>query len=115
MVGNVSTVYSGGKLTITYTVSDGFFLTEIHIHVDGPDNEKKVPLIDGKYTVAPGQYGCGTHRTNEDSCIVQQNTNSVFEASFEGVSNPFYVIAHAVVAGSDDAFSATKGLGEVCP
>jgi hypothetical protein len=111
VVGNVDIVYSGGNLTVRYTVFDEFLLNEVHIHVDGPANVNKVPSIDGVYTVAPGQFGCGTHRTDdEDYCIVSpRNTDSVFEARFEDVPETFYVIAHAVVAGSSQAFSDNKG------
>jgi hypothetical protein len=105
-VGNVNIDYSGtgagkGDLTVRYTVFDGFFLNEVHIHVDGVD---KVPKVGGWYTVAPGQFGCGTHKNG--SCSVSaSNTNYVFEATFTDVPQTFFVIAHAVVAGSESAFS----------
>jgi hypothetical protein len=101
-VGNVTIDYSGGgNLTVRYSVFDVFFLNEVHIHVDGRD---KVPFVGSSYTVAPGQYGCGTH--TDDACSVSvNNTDYVFEATFTDVPATFYVIAHAVVAGSSLTFS----------
>ena len=110
-VGNFDIVYSGGNLTVKYTLFDEFSLDEVHLHVAGPDNVDKVPSIDGVYTVAPGNFGCGTHHTDdEDYCIVSpSNTDSVFEARFGDVPETFYVIAHAMVAGSSKAFANNKG------
>jgi hypothetical protein len=108
-VGNVIIDYSAGDLTVSYSVFEGVFLNEVHIHVDGPDNGDKVPFVGGSYTVAPGQYGCGTH--TDDSCSVSvNNTDYVFEATFTNVPATFYVIAHAVVAGSGLAFSDNNVL-----
>jgi hypothetical protein len=103
---NVTIDYLNGLLTVGYSVFDGFFLNEVHIHVDG---QEKVPFDGGSYTVdAPGQYGCGTH--TDDSCTFSVNTDYVFEATFTDVpATTFYVIAHAVVAGSSLAFSNNKG------
>jgi hypothetical protein len=108
LVGNVIVDYSAtSDLTVRYTLLQGFVLKEAHIHVDGPDNEDKVPLVDASYTVAPGQFGCGTH--NDDSCSVSpESTDYVFEATFTNVPATFYVIAHAEVAGSTFAFSSNK-------
>jgi hypothetical protein len=116
LVGNVIIEYSDtledifrdtrGDLTVRYTLFEGFVLNEVHIHVDGPDNKDKVPLVDGSYTVAPGQFGCGTHKA--DSCSVSESTDYVFEATFKDVPAAFYVIAHAVVAGTSVAFSSNN-------
>jgi hypothetical protein len=109
LVGNVIIDYSATSdlLTVRYTLFEGFVLKQAHIHVDGEDNEDKVPLVDAKYTVAPGQFGCGTHK--DDSCTVSpESTDYVFEATFTNVPATFYVIAHAEVAGSTFAFSSNK-------
>lgn len=107
LVGNVIIEYSDtSDVTVRYTLFPGFVLNEVHTHVDGPFNEDKVPFVDGSYTVAPGQFGCGTHKA--DSCSVSKSTDYVFEATFTDVPPNFYVIAHAVVAGSSLAFSSNN-------
>jgi hypothetical protein len=109
-VGNVDLVFSASTLIVTYQVLDKFLMEGVHLHVGG-SNEEKVPSVNDVYTVAPGQYGCGTHTDNEDYCVVSSSTNtkSVFQAMFVGVPETFYIIAHATVSGTSDAFSDSKG------
>jgi hypothetical protein len=116
-VGNLTIDFSVGVPKVTYGVFGGFFLNEVHLHVgmDEGDNDKdKVPTDkNGLYTVSPGQYGCGTHTVDEDYSIVPaSNTETVFVATFDNVPEIFYVIAHAVVAGSSSAWSTH---GAICP
>jgi hypothetical protein len=74
-------------------------LEEVHLHVD-EGFENKVPKDKtGLYTVAPGQFG-----------LVVSDVNDVFfTATFPDVAPTFYVIAHAVVAGSSSAWSNNPG------
>jgi hypothetical protein len=107
LVGSVDIEYSGGVVTVTYKVFDEFLLEGVHIYVGGPEDGDKLPSINGVYTVAPGQYGCSDDTVNEDYCMVSPSDISYsFQATFEGISTRFYVIAHAVVAGSSEDFSA---------
>jgi hypothetical protein len=101
-VGDVDYAYDSGTgiLTVTYTVKAGFSLNNVHIHVDG---QNMVPYVKGSPTVAPGSYGCGTHK--QESCYVSVSTDYVFEAIITNVPATFYVIAHAEVSGSSLTFS----------
>jgi hypothetical protein len=101
-VGDVDIDYDSGTaiLTVTYAVKDGFSLNDVHLHVDGQD---MVPYFKGSPTVAPGSFGCGTHK--QESCSVSVSTDSVFKAIIANVPATFYVIAHAAVSGSSLTFS----------
>jgi hypothetical protein len=98
---------STGSLTVRYTLFDDFFLNEVHIHVAGPDESDKLPLGKNGYTVAPGSFGCGTHK--EVDCTVtaySKTPRGVFEAKFIHVpETSFYVSAHASVSGARSTFS----------
>ena len=110
MVGQVAISYDGetDTLTVTYELCGNFLLKEVHVHVgdDLPDTElSKLPKDKkGDYTVAPGQYGCGTHVDDDETCdfVFEENSST---ATFTEVDEDFYVIAHAVVAGSDSDWS----------
>jgi len=106
-VGDVSYSYNSGTLTVTYTLFVGFLLDSVHIHVGGPESTDRVPKRGENPTVAPGAYGCGTEKKN--SCTVTESSNGTFTAVFMNVSDPFYIIAHAVVGGSDTAYNDNPG------
>jgi hypothetical protein len=120
-VGDVDILYvpSTRMLIVSYAVFDDFVLDDVHIHVDGPDESDKLPLVGGSYTVSPGSFGCGTHK--QDECTVTYTKGGVFEAAvFTGVPETFYVIAHASVSGAPSTFSdhpacslQSKGPGKV--
>ncbi len=81
LVGEVTVVYTGGTATVTYGVNPGFTLNEVHLYVGGGI----LPMKDGQYTVAPGQYP------------YSGDGSAPFVIS--GLSGDIYVIAHAVVCG----------------
>jgi len=76
LVGNVVVTFTAeGKVTVKYNMYPVYILDATHIYV----GYTPYPLLDGKFTVSPGQY--------------KFDAEAVFTA-------PFYVIAHAVVCGS---------------
>ncbi len=81
LVGGVTVVYTGGTATVTYSVNAGFTLNEVHLYV----GSGILPMKDGEYTVAPGQYP------------YSGDGSEPFVLS--GLSGEIYVIAHAVVCG----------------
>lgn len=96
LVGEPSVNYSDGILTVTYKMTETGFtgnsytLTETHVYAgNDPYPQKKGNGKNGKFTVAPGQYG---HKNNHDDV-----TEYTYE--IEGLSGDIYFIAHAVVNG----------------
>jgi len=75
LVGHVEVVYSGGYVTVTYHMLDGFELMDTHVWI-GSTNLPK--MKNGKMTDSPGQF------PYEDGVSI-------------AVSGPVYVAAHAVV------------------
>ena len=104
LVGTVTISYDDGTLIVTYNLCGNFDLEEVHIHVGDDGVASKLPK-DKKdvYTVAPGQFSCGNH--NDDGTCEYTFVGNIFEATFTDVDEAFYVIAHAVVAGSDSDWS----------
>jgi hypothetical protein len=100
-VGDVGIDYDSvsDNLIVTYALKAGFSLIHAHIHV----GQDIVPYDNGSPTVAPGLYGCGTHK--QDTCTVSVSPVYDFEATFTNVTAPFYVIAHAEVGGSSETFT----------
>jgi hypothetical protein len=81
-VGQAIVDYSGGILTVHYTIIKGFSLDKAHVNV-GCD---KYPLTkQGKQTVAPGQY-----------TFKAENLDMLSElyVKFTGVSGPVWIIIH---------------------
>ncbi|MDK9712235.1 SpaA isopeptide-forming pilin-related protein [Acidaminobacter sp.] len=75
LVGHVEIVYSGGYVTVTYHMLDGFELMDTHVWI-GATNLPK--MKNGKMTDSPGQF------PYEDGASI-------------AVTGPVYVAAHAVV------------------
>jgi len=75
LVGHVEIVYSGGYVTVTYHMLDGFELMDTHVWI-GTSNLPK--LKNGKMTDSPGQF------PYEDGVSI-------------AATGPVYVAAHAVV------------------
>ena len=96
-VGNVSITYGGGTMVVTYTIFEGFSMSEVHIYVGAG----KYPLKRGKATVAPGQY---TYNVGSLDKVVE------YTATFTGVSGPVWVIAHAVTC---DVSGTATGSGSM--
>jgi hypothetical protein len=92
-VGTLTANYSGGTLSVTYTMTEKSFfndalytLLETHLYVgSAPYPQKK----NNRYTVAPGQYG---NKNTHDNI-----TEYTYEVN--GLSGDIYFIAHSVVNG----------------
>jgi hypothetical protein len=115
LVGSVGIEYSGGIVIVTFKLFVEFSLEGVHIYIGGSEDGDKLPSKkEGVYTVAPGRYGCSDQTVNEDYCIVSPSDISYsFQATFAGISTRFYVIAHAVVAGSSENFLSARS-GDEC-
>jgi hypothetical protein len=72
-VGKVKVTYSGGNVSVQFMLDKGFALLESRVYA----GYTPVPMLDGKPTVAPGQYTISPNLTGD-----------------------IYVIVHGVVAGS---------------
>lgn len=82
-VGYATVNYSGGTVTVAYSISAGYVMNEAHVYVGCA----KYPTINGKPTVAPGQYTFNANKLDRVSDLT---------VSFTGISGPTYVIVHAV-------------------
>jgi len=87
LVGSLTVDYSNGTdAIITYNMDAGFILYGIHLYA-GNDI---LPVKNGDYTVAPGQYPW-----KEDDL----DGLSTYTHTFTGLSGNIHVVAHAVVCG----------------
>ncbi|MGE0078302.1 MAG: hypothetical protein AB7S48_10620 [Bacteroidales bacterium] len=83
LTGILTVNYANGTATVTYTMYDGFMMTENHLYV----GYNRLPLKNGVETVAPGQYP-----------LVYGNIYSAQTTyTVNNLSGPIYVVAHAVV------------------
>ena len=90
-VGNVSINYGEGTMTITYTIFDGYSMSEVHVYA----GTGKYPMLKGKATVAPGQYSFNAGSLDK---VVE------YTVTLTEVYGPVWVIAHAVtcdIAGTN--------------
>ena len=94
LVGELVVDYVNGIFTATYTMTETsaytnelYTMTETHLYVGSDPYPKQ---DNGKYTVAPGQYG------NVDT---QHDYITEYSYEITGLSGPVYFIAHAVVTG----------------
>ena len=85
-VGEVIINNNGSYTTITYTIYEGYAMTELHIYASYSEPT----------TIAPGQYGY----TREFSVGVQEYSD-VFNVKSNGGEYGFWIIAHAVVCAVD--------------
>jgi hypothetical protein len=90
--GTVAITYvSGGSVKLVYNLLPGFTMTEAHVYV----GYAKYPTINGKATVAPGQYpysATGLSLTGPAALTVN------YPGTFTGT---IYVIAHAVTCTAE--------------
>ncbi len=103
-VGIVEVDYSGGSLTVTYTMDPGYSLSEIHVYVGCGKYPK---LRNGRETIAPGQYTKKAMLDRAESYTV----------TFTGVSGPVWIIVHSVVcdiSGRDIVDGGSMHLGIDC-
>lgn len=87
LVGSLSVNYANGTAVVTYSMNQGFSMTETHLYVGTsalPTNRN------GDTTLAPGQYG---------NVREQLNYVSTDSYSVSGLSGDVYLVAHAVVFG----------------
>jgi hypothetical protein len=84
-VGTLDVEYSGGQVTVTYTMFDDYSMTETHLYVG---NDILPKSKNNKYTVAPGQYPY-------KHGYPMGETTDTYE--LDGFSGDIYVIAHGVV------------------
>ncbi len=85
-VGDIMVSYQGDEVVVTYSVIDGYVLTESHVYV-GCD---KYPTKRGKPTVAPGQYP-----SSESHDGVQTYTYTIDVTSLD--CDPLWIITHGVI------------------
>lgn len=83
LVGRMDVHYYNGIVNIVMSVKSGYTLDETHLYV----GNTIVPMKNGKYTVAPGQYPYSHDLTNAKADYY----------TVENVSGSVYVIMHAVV------------------
>lgn len=83
LVGRMDVHYYNGTVNIVMSVKDGYTLDETHLYV----GNTIVPVKNGKYTVAPGQYPYSHDLANAKADYY----------TIENVSGSIYVIMHAVV------------------
>jgi hypothetical protein len=86
LVGRMDVHYYDGTVEIVLSVKTGYTLDETHLYV----GNTIVPIKNGRYTVAPGQYPYSHDLTNAKADYYTIND----------VSGTIYVIMHAVVCGS---------------
>ena len=100
LVGELTVDYDDvtGDVTVIYYIDSGWELYEAHVFV-GCDI---LPMKNGKYTVAPGQYG-NTHEYMEG---VSSDTFMVNVTCTNGI----YVVAHAVVCEVEEECDETIGI-----
>lgn len=83
LVGRMDVHYYAGTVRIVMSVINGYTLDETHLYV----GNTILPVKNGKYTVAPGQYPYSHDLTNARADYYTINN----------VSGTIYVIMHAVV------------------
>ena len=85
-VGTVSLNYNGSSASVTYSLNAPYKIEEAHLHL-GTD---VLPLKNGEYTIAPGQYP-----------YTKTNTGGISSYTFNvsGLSGDIYLAAHATVSG----------------
>jgi hypothetical protein len=100
LVGELSVEYDDvtGDVTVIYDIGSGWELYESHLYV-GCD---MLPMKNGRYTVAPGQYG-NTHEYMEG---VDSDTFMVNVSCTSGI----YVVGHAVVCEAEEECDETIGI-----
>ena len=86
LVGEVTLVYAGGDVSVTYNTNTPYLLEEVHVFV-GNDY---LPENNNEYTIAPGQYPY----INGDLSGVSSHTTEI-----SNVSGDIYLTAHATVSG----------------
>jgi len=86
LVGTLTVNYDGGAANVTFSMTTGFTMDETQLYV-GNDI---LPMNNGAYTVAPGQYP-----------YIHEGLGGVSSDSYQvtGLSGEIYVVAHAVVCG----------------
>src|SRR5690606_5369895 len=85
LVGYATVEYSGGDVTVSIDINEGFAMSEAHIYI-GCD--KYPTLNNGNWTVAPGQYPYNW------GSLDYVNDYSMVPISVDG---PFWIIVHTVV------------------
>lgn len=80
---NISYVAGSNQITVTYVMNAGFSLNGTHVYVGA----EKYPTLNGKNTVAPGQYG-----NNHDG--LEHATTDSYTIDVTGLSS-VYMIIHA--------------------
>jgi len=86
LVGTVTVNYDGSTANVTFTTTGIYEMVETHLYV-GSDI---LPMNNGAYTVAPGQYP-----------DIREFTNGVSSDSYTvtGLNGDIYIVAHATVSG----------------
>jgi hypothetical protein len=84
LVGQALVTYANKKVTVKYTLNEGYGMTEAHVYVGADPYPKK----NGKYTVAPGSYSWNSGILNHVTSFTTPQINA---------PDPFYVIVHAIV------------------
>jgi hypothetical protein len=86
LVGTVTVNYEGSTATVAFSTTGGYKMVETHLYV----GSEILPMNNGAYTVAPGQYP-----------DISEFANGVTSDSYTvtGLNGPIYVVAHATVSG----------------
>ncbi len=86
LVGTLNVSYLNGTVTVSYVLTEGFTLNDVHLYV----GESFLPTgRNGNYTYAPGQF----------PLIAESVDSDAYTFVINNVSGSVYVAAHAVVTG----------------
>ncbi len=84
-VGSAKVIYSGGKVSVVYTINEGYVMNEAHVNVSCG----KYRMIKGDPTVAPGRYTFNASNLDKVAGLTVNFTGTI--------SGPIWIIVHAVI------------------